>query len=174
MNGTVGGRGRPRRSGALAGGLAAIALLVAACSGGSSAALAATAYQKSLAYAQCMRARGEPGYPDPTSNGGFLINGQKDHLNGQLMQSANKKCQHLLPKVAPMTAAQQRRATAEALKYVACMRTHGIPDMPDPTVNAQGIQFRIGGPKGQGPPPNSPVLHAAMQACQKLLPGGPP
>jgi hypothetical protein len=175
MNGTVGGRGRPRRAGVLAGGLAAIALLVTACDGsGSTALTAATAYQKSLAYAQCMRADGEPGYPDPTSNGGFLLNGQKDHLNGQLMQLANKKCQHLLPQTAPMTAAQQRRVTAEALKYVACMRTHGIPDMPDPQVNAQGVRFSIGGPQGKGPPPNSPVLRAAMQTCQKLLPGGPP
>ena len=178
MNGT--GRTRPRRSGGLAGGLAAsglaaIALLATACSGGSAPALAATTtYQKALAYAQCMRANGEPSYPDPTANGGFIINGQKDHLNGQLMQSANKKCQHLLPKTPPMTAAQQRTATAQALKYVACMRTHGVPGMPDPQVNAQGIEFRIGGANGKGPPPNSPVLHAAMQACQKLLPGGPP
>jgi hypothetical protein len=41
-----------------------------------------TAYQQSLAYAQCMRAHGEPGYPDPASNGGFIIDGKKDHLNG--------------------------------------------------------------------------------------------
>jgi hypothetical protein len=175
MNGTGGGRDRLRRSGFVAGGLAAAALLAAACGGTGSPTLnATTAYQKSLAYAQCMRADGEPGYPDPTSNGGFILNGQKDHLNGALMNSANRKCQHLLPRTAPMTAAQQRQATAQALRYVACMRTHGIPDMPDPQVNSQGIEFSIGGPHGHGPPPNSPVLHAAMRACQKLLPGGPP
>jgi hypothetical protein len=170
-----GGSLSKRRSGVLAAAGAAVALLATACGGGGAPALAATtAYQKALAYAQCMRAHGEPGYPDPTSNGGFMINGPKDHLNGQLMQSANKVCQHLLPKTAPMTAAQQRQATTQALRYVACMRTHGIPDMPDPEVNAQGIEFKIGGPHGSGPPPNSPVLRAAMQACQKLLPGGPP
>jgi hypothetical protein len=174
MNGT-GGRNRQQRAGVLAAAMAAVAVLAAACSGGSAPALAGTtAYQKSLAYAQCMRAHGEPSYPDPQSNGGFIINGKQDHLDGALMNSANKVCQHLLPKSAPMTAAQQRQATAQALKYVACMRTHGIPDMPDPTVNAQGIQFRIGGPKGSGPPPGSPVLQTAMRACQKLLPGGPP
>jgi hypothetical protein len=175
MNGT-GDASHLRRSVVLAVVMAAIALLAAACGGGSgSASLAGTsAYQKALAYAQCMRAHGEPGYPDPTSNGGFIINGKKDNLNGQLMQSANRTCQHLLPKARPMTAAQQRQATAQALKYVACMRTHGIPNMPDPRVNSQGIEFRIGGANGKGPSPNSPVLHAAMQACQKLLPGGPP
>jgi len=153
-----------------------IGLFAAACgSGGGSAALAGTpAYQKALAYAQCMRAHGEPSYPDPTSNGGFIIDGQKDHLNGALMNSANKTCEHLLPKARPMTAAQQRQATAQALKFVACMRTHGIPDMQDPQVNSQEIQMRIGGANGSGPKPNSPIVRAALQACRKLIPGGPP
>jgi len=176
MNSTGGSSGRLRRAGVLAVAVASIAVLAAACGGGGIAPLLAgtSNYQKALAYAQCMRAHGEPSYPDPTSNGGFIIDGKKDHLNGTLMSSANKTCQHLLPKFAPMTASQQRQATAEALRYVACMRTHGIPNMPDPVVNAQGIQFRIGGPKGKGPPPGSQVLHNAMQACQKLLPGGMP
>ena len=176
MNSTGGSSGRLRRAGVLAVAVASIAVLAAACGGGGIApVLAGTSnYQKALAYAQCMRAHGEPGYPDPASNGGFVIDGKKDHLNGALMSSANKTCQHLLPKFAPMTATQQRQATAEALRYVACMRTHGIPNMPDPIVNAQGMQFRIGGPKGKGPPPGSQVLHSAMQACQKLLPGGTP
>jgi len=175
MNGTGDGS-HLRRSVVLAVIMAAIALLAAACGGGSgSASLAGTpAYQKALAYAQCMRAHGEPSYPDPASNGGFIIDGQKDHLNGALMNSANKTCEHLLPKSRPMTAAQQRQATAQALRYVACMRTHGVPNMPDPQVNSQGIEFRIGGPNGSGPSPNFPVFHAAMQTCQKLLPGGPP
>ena len=176
MNSAGGSPGWLWRAGVLAVAIASIAVLAAACGGaGIAPVLAGTSnYQKALAYAQCMRAHGEPSYPDPTSNGGFIIDGKKDHLNGTLMSSANKTCQHLLPKFAPMTASQQRQATAEALRYVACMRTHGIPNMPDPVVNAQGMQFRIGGPKGKGPPPGSQVLHNAMQACQKLLPGGMP
>ena len=173
MNGT-GDANHLRRSVVLAVIMTAIALLAAACGGGPASLAGTSAYQKALAYAQCMRAHGEPSYPDPTSNGGFIIDGQKDHLNGQLMRSANKTCEHLLPKSRPMTAAQQRQATAQALKFVACMRTHGIPDMPDPQVNSQGIEMRIGGPKGSGPKPNSPVIQAAMQACRKLIPGGPP
>ena len=173
MNGT-GDANHLRRSVVLAVIMAAIALLAAACGGGPASLAGTSAYQKALAYAQCMRAHGEPNYPDPTSNGSFIIDGQKDHLNGQLMRSANKTCQHLLPKARPMTAAQQRQATAQALKFVECMRTHGIPNMPDPQVNSQGIEMRIGGPKGSGPKPNSPVIQAAMQACRKLIPGGPP
>jgi hypothetical protein len=176
MNGGVGGRFRP--PGALAGALAVTALLAAACGGGSPAASATPGsqayYQDAVAYSQCMRGHGEPGFPDPQPNGDLLIDGQKDHLNGSLMHSADKACQHLLPKTPPLTAAQQRQFTAQALKFVACMRTHGIPDMPDPVVNADGISISIGGPGGKGPPPGSPVLKSAMQACRKLAPGGPP
>jgi hypothetical protein len=66
MNDDTGGRRGCRRPGALAAALAGIALLAAACGGGGSpVAAGSTAYQKSVAYAQCMRAHGEPGYPDP-------------------------------------------------------------------------------------------------------------
>ena len=167
--GTSGSRQPP----ALAAALAGIALLAAACGGGSSPALAGTtAYQKSLAYAQCMRSHGEPGYPDPASNGGFIIDGQKDHLNGALMTSANKACQHLLPASKPLTGAEQRLLTAEALKYVACMREHGFPGMADPTVNSTGFRISLGGAGDPGP--GSPITQNAQRACQKLLPGGPP
>jgi hypothetical protein len=166
-----------RRPGALAGVLAAAAVL-AACGGGSPTAPATPGsqayYQDAVAFSQCMRTHGEPGFPDPQSDGSILINGQKDHLNGALMNSAQKACQHLLPKQPPLTAAQQRRLTAQALKFVACMRAHGIPDMPDPVVNADGVGIRIGGPGGSGPAPGSPVLKSAMQACRKLAPGGLP
>jgi hypothetical protein len=163
------------RTGALAAALAGIALLVAACGGGGSLAdPGQTAYQKTLAYSQCMRAHGEPGFPDPQPNGNLIVQGPKDHLNGALMNSANRACQHLLPKSAPLTAAQQRRLTTEALRFVACMRAHGLTNMPDPVVNSQGVAFRISGKPGSAFGPNSPVFQAAQRACQKLLPGGPP
>jgi len=168
-------RPRLRRAMTLAAALAGTALLATACGGGSSPTSdPQTAYQKTLAYSQCMRAHGEPGFPDPQPDGNLLVNGQQDHLNGALMNSANKACQHLMPKAKPMTAAQQRQLTAQALRFVECMRAHGLPNMPDPIVNAQGLQLRLGGPGHSGPQLNSAVLRAAQQACHKLLPGSPP
>jgi len=166
----TGGAGTPRwrRTGAWAAALAGITLLLAACGGGGSPALAGTtAYQKALAYSQCMRTHGEPGFPDPQSNGSILIDAPKQHLNGALMSSANKACGHLLPKQQPMTAAQQRRVTAQVLKYVACMRAHGLTSMPDPQVNSSGIGMRL--PPGMNP--QSPAFQAAQRACHKLMPG---
>jgi hypothetical protein len=160
-----------QRPAVLAAALAGTALLAAACGGGTAAPLSGKQanYQKLLAYSQCMRAHGEPGFPDPQPDGNLLIDGQKDHLNGALMNSANKACQHLMPKSPPLTASQQQKLTAEALKFVACMRAHGIPTFPDPTVNSQGIEVQI----PQGVTPDSPVLKNAQQACKKLMPGGP-
>lgn len=151
--------------------MAGTALLAAACSGGASpGATGLTAFQQTTAYAQCMRADGEPGFPDLRDNGGFIVDGKKDHLDGSLMQSANKTCEHLLPNSAPLTATQQRQLTDQALKYVACMRSHGSPSFPDPTVSANGIEFRGSG----GVNSSSVQFQTAMRACQKLLPGSPP
>ena len=177
MNDDTGGshgrrRAGLRRAGVVAAAGAGTALLAAACGGGGSPAVAGlSAYQKSVAYAQCRRAHGEPGWPDPSSNGGFIIDGKKDHLiGGPQMQSASKTCQHLLPKSAPLTAAQQRQDTSEALKFVACVRAHGLPSFPDPVVNANGVNFH----GAVGVSPDSTQFQSAQQACQKLLPGGPP
>ncbi len=159
-----------RRLAVLAAVLAGTALLAGACSGSAKPVSAAlTNYQKALAFSQCMRTHGEPGFPDPQPNGNLLINGPKDHLNGALMNKASKACQHLMPLAPPMTAAQQRKITAAALKFVACMRAHGLPTFPDPTVNSRGIELQI----PQGVAPNSAVLKNAQQACRNLAPGGP-
>ena len=52
----------------------------------------------------------------------------------------------------------------KALRYTQCMRTHGIPNYPDPKVDRTGDHFH---PPGNL---NSPALQAAMQACRKSLP----
>ncbi len=160
------------RPAVLAAALAGAALLVAGCGGGHAAPVSAKQanYEKLLAYSQCMRTHGEPGFPDPQPDGNLLINAQKGHLNGALMNSANKACQHLMPKSPPLTASQQQKLTAEALKFVACMRTHGIPNFPDPTVNSSGVGIEI----PRNITPNSAVLKNAQQACRNLLPGGAP
>jgi hypothetical protein len=159
------------RSAVLTATLAGTALLAAACGGSAKPVSAAlTNYQKALAYSQCMRAHGEPGFPDPQPNGNLLIDGQKDHLNGALMNSASKACQHLMPNGRPLTASQQQKLVAQALKFGACMRAHGLPAFPDPKVDANGIQLQL--PRSMSP--HSGVFKNAQQACKNLMPGGPP
>jgi hypothetical protein len=68
----------------------------------------------------------------------------------------------------------QAKALAQMLKFSACMRAHGLPDFPDPTTAADGgIQLSIGGKKGSGLNPRSPIFQAAQKACQSVMPGPP-
>ena len=144
-----------------------IALLAVACGSGSSSPVAAenTVYQKSLAFAQCMRSNGQPGFPDPTSQGQLDFHA---NLHAAQFVRAWNACQHLLPNGGQATAAQQRQAVSQALRLVACVRVHGLPAMRDPTVSAQGIVLS----PPPGVRPNSPQFQAALKACGKFQPGG--
>jgi hypothetical protein len=57
---------------------------------------------------------------------------------------------------------------ADFLKFSGCMRSHGVPNFPDPGSN--GIQFT----PGSGINPASPAFKSAQARCKKLLPGGGP
>jgi hypothetical protein len=56
--------------------------------------------------------------------------------------------------------------TDQALAYAKCMRAHGIPDFPDPTVqdnaHTKGVGFSLNGIN-----PNSPQVKAAAKTCQR-------
>ncbi len=56
-----------------------------------------------------------------------------------------------------------------ALAYVNCMRTHGEPNMPDPTSTGAGTHISVSA--GSGVDPNSPQFARATNACKHLLSG---
>jgi hypothetical protein len=56
------------------------------------------------------------------------------------------------------------------LKAAECMRSHGVPDFPDPTFGNNTVTFNV-------PPnidPNSSQAKSAVAICQKLIPTGLP
>ncbi len=53
---------------------------------------------------------------------------------------------------------------ADALAFAKCMRSHGVPNFPDP--NAQGVM------QGSGIDTGSPTFQAAANGCRHLLPNG--
>jgi hypothetical protein len=56
--------------------------------------------------------------------------------------------------------------------YSTCMRSHGIPDFPDPTTSpGGGVSFQINGGPGSDLDHNNPRFIAADKACRGLLPG---
>jgi hypothetical protein len=171
-DGTRGSRRRERRAWLRAGVLAAagITVLAAACGGSTPAAAAHPLYQTELVYAQCMRAHGDPGFPDPQSNGAFnSTEANRGSFSGPLARSANKACAHLQgPRITPV---QFRQDAEGALKFVACMRAHGITNYPEPTIDWGQEGLQLGFTPASGIDPNSPQFKSAQKACPLPRPG---
>ncbi|MGD0559515.1 MAG: hypothetical protein ABSA93_31650 [Streptosporangiaceae bacterium] len=55
--------------------------------------------------------------------------------------------------------------SGKALAYSECIRSHGVPDFPDPSANGN---VQISGNEGV----SQSVMQAALQACSALQPGG--
>jgi hypothetical protein len=158
---------RWRRAGQGAG-LAAGALLLAACGGagpGSPGAAnggpSAPASPNPIAFAQCMRAHGVANYPD--SGGPLKVTGSGDLNPGNpTYRKARQSCQSLLPAIR-LSPAQAAQGNADALRFAHCMRQHGITKFPDPRagtdgndmVNLSGIDL------------HSPQFLAAQHACRR-------
>jgi hypothetical protein len=49
------------------------------------------------------------------------------------------------------------------------MRSHGVPQFPDPTNNGTNVKILIG---GSGIKPDTPQFNSAQSACSGLLPAG--
>jgi hypothetical protein len=172
---------RLRRAVAIAAALAGVALLAAACGGGSAPATATPAAQggsnsastaDALPYTQCMRAHGVPNFPDPSPNaGGKPFTGQSLQQAGvdpssPQAQAAGRACAHLYPAPNPAQFAQQ---TSEELRYATCMRAHGVLNYPDPSHSPTGAPVL---PLTPGVA-DSPDFQPAQQACHSVDPGVP-
>lgn len=52
--------------------------------------------------------------------------------------------------------------------FASCMRSHGVPEYPDPqSTSSGGVRISPGRAN-----PNSPAFKSAQNACHRLLPGG--
>jgi hypothetical protein len=78
--------------------------------------------------------------------------------------------------------AAARSDYADAVKVSQCMRTHGVPDFPDPSANGgtkiQASQSSSGQSSinvdGHALNESAPAFQHAMNQCQKYAPQGPP
>jgi hypothetical protein len=148
-----------------------IALLAACSTNPTSSADSPTssAYQKALEYAQCVRAHGEPNYPDPNSKGQFVVpNGSSPvNFSKAVADAVNRACGRLAaPLPGSAQASQGANTASQSLRFAECMRSHGALNYPDP--NPDG-SFTL--PKGANP--QSPQWQAAERDCQKLMPQNP-
>jgi hypothetical protein len=151
--------------------MAALALLAAACSsspsstgpggsstgsGGSSNAGGSTSSPSAVAYSSCIRSHGVPNYPDPGSSGQVpKSSAQRLGVSSSQLQAAEQACRHLYPtnggsfqqliQECETTGDCPRAVVQQALnvmrQYAQCMRSHAVPNWPDPTIDADGRPF---------------------------------
>jgi hypothetical protein len=162
-----------RRAGVLAV-MAAGAVLATACggsspsfsTGGSASSGGSANYQKALAYSECMRGRGVVNFPDPDAQGNIIqhVGPGQPADDSSVEQAADKTCRHLLPGGgAPLN--PQSQVVKRYLKFAQCMRTHGVPNYPDPKVSPGVFDSGLNGFNI-----NSPQFKAAERACKSLIP----
>jgi hypothetical protein len=178
---------------AVASGVAAFALLAAAGCGGSASPGVAdiTGGNSSLSGAKrtwpalyhCYATHGFPTYrpigsPSVPSappvngwyrqpNGNYAITPAYEKLfSGPKWDAANKACEPLFPGKR-LTPAQVAENVAQARKVAQCMRTHGMPNLPDPQSDGlihleSAVEY------------SSPKFQRAQGACQRLMTRGIP
>ncbi|HWF53808.1 MAG TPA: hypothetical protein VG223_04240 [Solirubrobacteraceae bacterium] len=139
------------------------AVALAACGGTGTSAATTTGARgtaSGIKFANCMRSHGVPNFPDPSPNGTVAINGFDPQSPS--VQSAQTTCIKLRggggspPQV---SAAHKARLIAISK----CMRTHGVPNFPDPTFpTGGGAHIRVGGP---GLNLRSPAFQKAAAEC---------
>jgi len=146
---------------------AGLALLAAACGG--SPATDAARQNSPVAFASCMRSHGVPNWPDPNGSGAFdksKLTAQQLGASISRVQAAQGACQHLLPNGGSRPSpAQVQLVKAEGLAISRCVRSHGVPNFPDPASDG-----RIPDPASVGIDQGSPKFQAANQACRKDRP----
>jgi hypothetical protein len=171
------------RAGLLAVALASLALALAACGGGSSRPQVAGSGSSSkttssssksssgepLKYADCMRTHGLSDFPDPDSSGGFAMPQDIDPNSARYETAANA-CKAYAGSGLNLTPAREAQIEAHALKFAECMRGHGVPNYPDPTINFSNGGVSSGQDLGgqSGVDPKSPTFQAAQKACHNL------
>jgi hypothetical protein len=129
------------------------------------------ALAKQVAFAQCMRAHGLPAFQDPTLKRSALGVGVSQGVSASVAQSpawgsAQHACKKLLPPGSQGSGNQpvSARSVAQMVKFAACVRAHGVANMPDPAAN--GV-FHL----PPGIDENAPAFQSAIKRC---IPNGMP
>jgi hypothetical protein len=157
--------------------IVAVALPMAALASQPSSNSPSTNTQKALAFSHCMRAHGVRKFPDPYSSGVIpKVSLQQLGVSSSAFQAAEKACQNLLPPGGsndqfPPGEAQQ--LLIGMLRFSECMRSHGLPNWPDPTIDSAGQpEFPLSTAHGINPHPrpNLPPFAKPIRECRHVMP----
>jgi hypothetical protein len=170
---------------------ALLALLTSACSGASSSAgsngspnsgqssrssqAGGPVNAKLLAFSQCMRAHGVPNFPDPQpgSTNEKFPSAQQLGVGSSQLNTADQACLHLLPVGVDdqFPQAEIPLLLTGMTRFSQCMRAHGVPNWPDPSVDTEGRPiFDLSDHGFSRQQSHAPQLTAKMRECGHLLP----
>ncbi len=110
-----------------------------------------------------MRSHGVANFPDPDPDGGFSNTSQLQ--SNPNYASADSSCKSLLPNGGSGKGTQDE---SQLLQIAQCMRSHGVPNYPDPNPNPT-VNPRVQLAQA-GIDVNSPQFQAASQTCERLYP----
>ena len=155
---------------------AGLAVLVSGCGGASSSSTtsAASARQSgALAFSRCMRSHGVSSFPDPDTSGTIPKDKVVPLAGSPQFRVAQSACQHLLPDTNPPTAtrAEVQAALSGMVRFAACIRSHGVQNWPDPTVD----RSHPGDPRPVFDlhsivDPTAPRIATDIHDCQHVMP----
>jgi hypothetical protein len=153
---------------------AGVVLLAAACGGSPSPQGGATNSQsptaQPLAFSHCMRANGVSNFPDPNSSGVWPKSQVAVAADSPRFQAATHACGHLLPNGGPGVSPSQsvlQQIQTDMAKFARCMRSHGVPNWPDPTLDRGRDVFD---PQSVGIDTNSPQISTKLHECERVFP----
>lgn len=140
-----------------------------------------TGASSAIQFSHCMRSHGIFDFPDPGSNGALpKVTLQGLGVSSSRLQAAQTACQDLLPAGADdmFPPGEVQQLLPGMLSFSRCMRSHGVPDWPDPTVDSTGRPlFRLSAAGISRQQAHSPQIERTEARCQGLLPaalGGVP
>lgn len=171
MNKTTGGRRRrlwPQLA-AVPAVAAGLVLLTAACGSSTSSSTSAShasaaSVPAGLAFAQCMRAHGLSNFPDPNADGQEPSSAKTVVTGNPRFPAAYGACRYI---VRSDEAAVQQADQREYVSFAGCMRTHGVPEFPDPITQSNGDPVFNLSPVGLDV--QAPQVRSAAATCQAQL-----
>jgi hypothetical protein len=158
--------------------VAGLATLVCGCGGGGGSSSTATSAASApasgtLAFSRCMRSHGLSSFPDPGTDGTIPKTQVVPLASDPQFPVAQRACQHLLPNTgAPTdTHAEVEAALSGMVRFATCMRSRGVQNWPDPTVD----RSHPGDPRPvfdlhSAVDPTAPRISADVDACQHVMP----
>jgi hypothetical protein len=129
-----------------------------------------------------MRSHGVPNFPDPDGSGSIPKgDARRFGVGASAYAVAEAACQHLLPTGGsfeqgalqctlaadcPQVVAQ--RMTSAMRKFARCMRSRGVPNWPDPTLDSQGRPVFAISVSKDGFDPDSQQISGTDQQCVRV------